>query len=254
MPETHPDLRGLLDEMQQLLDRAREKSRSLEAHLQGGPAAAGDGAGVLEPGDRRRLKELEERLGIVEEDRRELAARLVDVERQTGRLMSLYVATYQIHATLDPEEVQQAIAEVATNLLGADSFALILSRDDTDYCEIAVAQNLEDEAKGLFHEGRYLGGDPMIDATLEEGRLWIGTMPGSRAIAAAPLTVEGIVVGALVVLRLLKHRATLSEQDRELIELMAAHAASAIFAAEMFTSTHRRLKTLEGLVTLGKDA
>jgi len=33
--------------------------------------------------------------------------------------MNLYVATYQLHATLDPAEVQETIAEIAINLLGA---------------------------------------------------------------------------------------------------------------------------------------
>ena len=53
-----------------------------------------------------RVGELERRLATAESDVKQLASRLVDSEHQGGRLMNLYVATYQLHATLDPAEVQ----------------------------------------------------------------------------------------------------------------------------------------------------
>jgi hypothetical protein len=56
--------------------------------------------------------------------------------------MNLYVATYQLHSTLDPGEVQSTIAEIATNLLGAESFALLFWKGDRERgeCEIALAR------------------------------------------------------------------------------------------------------------------
>ena len=41
--------------------------------------------------------------------------------------MRLYVATYQLHATLNPPEVLEAISEIVVNLVGADRFALLLA-------------------------------------------------------------------------------------------------------------------------------
>src|SRR6185436_1336046 len=123
--------RDLLAELRTTLERANELLRVVETSQQG--------AAVREAGSaEERIAELERRLSTAESDVKELASRLVDSEHQGGRLMNLYVATYQLHATLDPAEVQATIAEIAINLLGAEQFALLLRRDEAP----------EDEARG----------------------------------------------------------------------------------------------------------
>ena len=106
-----PRVGSALDELRATIDRAAELAREIEAR----PAAAGD---------------LAERLADVESDREELSAKLAEYEQQVGRLMNLYVATYQLHATLDPSEVQATIAEIAINLLGAERFVLLFWKND----------------------------------------------------------------------------------------------------------------------------
>jgi GAF domain-containing protein len=183
-----------------------------------------------------------------EEDERELRARLVAAERQADRLMHLYVAAYQLHATLDPAEVTSTIADIVTNLLGFERFALLLCAPDGGDCEVALARGL-DEA-GPFAAGAYRGGDALVDATLCDGALMLGPAPGSEALATVPLAVQGITVGALVLIKLFDHKAMLRPDDRELLDLLAAHAASALFAARAYTNHERRLRTLESLVKL----
>jgi len=80
--------------------------------------------------ERRRRIAAEARLAVAESERLELTGRLAEVEHQVGRLMTLYVATYQLHATLDPAEVQSTIAEIVLNLIGAEQFVLLLIDDD----------------------------------------------------------------------------------------------------------------------------
>jgi hypothetical protein len=196
------------------------------------------------------VAELESRLAAAEEDRSELTARLVDAERQAGKLMNLYVATYQLHATLDPSEVQATIAEIAVDLLGADRFALLLKDDQGGGCEVALARGAEEDPSGRFVSDRYLGGDAMVDATLEDGLLRLGPQDGSTTLAAVPLRVEDAIVGALVILKLLDHRVSPLSEDRDILDLLAAHAASALFAARVYSNTDRKLRTLESLVRL----
>jgi len=43
---------------------------------------------------------------------------------------------------------------------------------------------------------------------------------------------------------------TFAPEDRDLLDLLAAHAASALLAARMYSATDRKLKTLENLVKL----
>jgi GAF domain-containing protein len=65
-----------------------------------------------------------------------------------------------------------------------------------------------------------------------------------------PLRVEEAIVGALVILRLLDHKATPLSEDRDILDLLAAHAASALFAARVYSKTDRKLRTLQSLVHL----
>jgi hypothetical protein len=224
-----------LDELRATLDRAAELARSISSR----PESAA---------------ELSARLADVESDRDELSTKLAEYEQQVGRLMNLYVATYQLHATLDPEEVQATIAEIAINLLGAERFVLLFWKNAGNQapgeCEVAFAQGLEDDPSGLYPNGTYAGGDPAVDATLADGVLRIGPIDGSEALACVPLTVQGATVGALVILKLFDHKAMLRPEDRDLLDLIAAHAASALFAARVYAKTDRKLKTLESLVAL----
>lgn len=185
----------------------------------------------------------------LETDLRDAQTRLIDAEDQVARLMNLYVAAYQLHATLDPNEVTATIGEIVTNLLGFDRFVLLLCGPDEGECEVTLHRGLDGE-RGPFSNGVYRGGDPLVDNALADGALHLGPLAGSRALAAVPLSVQGITVGALVLIELLGHKPRLGAGDRELLDLLAAHAASALFAARAYASHERRLRTLESMVRL----
>jgi transcriptional regulator with GAF, ATPase, and Fis domain len=244
----------LVAELRSTLDRAGELARVAELNLRELAERGGEAAGPS------RVTELERRLSSAESDVKELASRLVDSEHQGGRLMNLYVATYQLHATLDPAEVQATIAEIAINLLGAEQFVLLLRKDDGPGCDIALLGGTGSKARGasasevngLYSGEIYAGGDPVVDATLEDGVLRLGPTADSKALAAVPLRVQNEVVGALVLLKLLDHKPILRAEDRDLLDLLSAHAASALFAARLFATKDRKLRTLESLVKLAR--
>lgn len=232
----------LVKELKATLEKARELVRELE---QGLGAAQGTFSGAD-------TSELAQRLAQTEADVKELAAQLAASERQISRLMNLYVATYQLHATLTPAEVLQTIAEIAVNLLGAEKFAVILRRDGDQGFEVALSQGLAQGEDSIFLGDSYLGGEPAVDATLADGLLRLAPITNSKALAVAPLKVQGEVVGALVIFKLLQQKPTLRSEDRELLDLLSAHAASALFAARIFATKDRRLRTLESLIKLAR--
>jgi uncharacterized coiled-coil protein SlyX len=237
----------LVSELRATLERAGELVRVVESNLRA-PAEGNEGASADE-----RIAELERRLATAESDVKELASRLVDSEHQGGRLMNLYVATYQLHATLDPAEVQATIAEIAINLLGAHQFVLLLRRDEEgEGYEIALLEGMYDGVLPFYDGESYRGGDPMVDQTLKDGVLRLGPTGDSQALAAVPLRVQNDIVGALVVLKLLDHKPILRAEDRDLLDLLSAHAASAMFAARLFATKDRKLRTLESLVKLAR--
>jgi uncharacterized coiled-coil protein SlyX len=235
----------LVAELRASLERVNELARIVELNLR--EASEGGAVSAEE-----RVQELERRLATAESDVKELASRLVDSEHQGGRLMNLYVATYQLHATLDPAEVQATIAEIAINLLGAEQFILLLRKDDAADYEIALIEGMFDGIQAPYDGESYVGGDPMVDSTLKDGVLRLGPTAESQALAAVPLRVQNDIVGALVLLKLLDHKPILRAEDRDLLDLLSAHAASAMFAARLFATKDRKLRTLESLVKLAR--
>jgi hypothetical protein len=227
------------------LERAAELSRALESNL-----AAEAGRGLEDETDAR--EQLRRQLREAEADREEIIGQMVEAEHRAGKLMNLYVATYQLHSNLDPAEVQNTIAEIARDLLGAERFVLLLKEEDNSRCEVALAFGLEDDEGGLYSGGTYEGGDALVDETLEDGilRLVGKDEASSSTLAAVPLRVEDTTVGALVILELVPQRLAPLSEDREILDLIAAHAASALFAARICSNADRKVRTLESLVKL----
>jgi GAF domain-containing protein len=92
----------------------------------------------------------------------------------------------------------------------------------------------------------------LIDASLSDGILRFGPVDGSSALVVVPLRVQDITVGALVITKLFAHKKKLNEEDRELLDLLGAHAASALFASRVYSRAARKLRTLENLIQLVK--
>ena len=247
-----------MGQLRSLLAEAQQLAGVLEAKIAAAPGARKSGempavaAAAPPPAEGARIKELERQLEAAQDDQEELTSQLVEAENLAGKLMSLYVATYQLHVSLDPVEVQNAIAEIAKDLLGASSFALLIKDDVEGGCEIAFAHGMGAESR--FQGSHYAGGDAMVDATLEDGVLRMesdrGNDRATEALAAVPLRVEEAIVGALVIREVLAHKSTPLSEDRDILDLLAAHAASALFAARVYSKTDRKLRTLQSLVNL----
>jgi GAF domain-containing protein len=195
--------------------------------------------------------------------------------------MTLYVATYHLHAALDPAGVEAAIAEIAVDLLGARRFVLLLEEEDGT-CRVAMdrtaghrgdhggREGREGESAALFADRRYAGGDPMIDATLADGVLRMtavddgaddedATLDAGAAVtrprgpvATVPLNLGGHTAGVLAILELFPHKRGLTTEDRDLLDLLAAHAASALTAAQLFSVSERKLRTYRSLIELAR--
>ncbi len=237
----------LVEQLRDALGRASELVARLGATLAAASRGEAEAAEPPPVADR-----LERELDEARVDMQEISVRLVDTEHQLDRLMSLYVATYQLHAFLDPRQVASAIADIAVNLLGAERFALLLLKEDGQDYEIAFSQGTSAEATPGFAGDSYSGGDPLADAALKEGSLKLGPTAESKTVAAVPLKIQDQIVGALVVLKLFSHKPVLRADDRDLLDLLSAHAASALFAARLFAAKDRKLRTLESLVRLAR--
>jgi GAF domain-containing protein len=189
--------------------------------------------------------ELFSRIADLEGNLREVEELLARTEQQAAQLAGLYVATYQLHASLETRDVLSAVADIAVNLLGAEVFS-IWTRDEQGRFERAPESS--DTTDSAQSSGRSKDGDALFEACTKAARPQFGPTTGADQMAAVPFVAQGEVVGVLLVERFLRHKQAITSQDWELLDLLAAHAASALLAARAFAIARRKLQTYEGLL------
>ena len=98
-----------------------------------------EAGGVEEQSIQKRIeqlrKEKEELLGRFKEmsqENKDFLERYREIEVENNNLANLYVASYQLHSTLDFMEVMEIITEIIINLIGAGKFAIMLHVGKTE--------------------------------------------------------------------------------------------------------------------------
>ena len=242
--------------------KENERLRFKVAHLEaeGGAPEESDAAAVRNL--TRRIRELEGRLSHteeryrkVEDENKEFADRYIEIEEQNNNLANLYVASYQLHSTLDFREVIQIVQEIVINLIGSEAFAILLLDEKTN------------ELKTIAYEGGELvPGIDKLSTRVGEGTLGTVAKTGQsyyinqdfdriqvsldQPLAAIPLKIKEHVIGLIVIYRLLQQKDSFSAVDFELFSLLAAHAATAIFASKLYSQSERKLNTIQSFLDL----
>jgi len=260
MSQTHPEAR--LETLQKLVGELAGKSRELSAEL-------------TEQVERlsRRAKELEQDFGAaqtllaegagaptrgngngngngggstrpaadLERENQEFARRCVQLEEHSANLANLYAATYQLHATLEPDAVVNCIVEISVNLIGAAEFALYLLEETKG--EFALRVREGELAPEITHlpEPVY----PLEQAAVREKRTLFAVEKQEGPICCVPLLHEEKLIGLLSIYALLSHKAAFTPLDRELLELLSGQAAVALVSSQSHASIDRKLKTVQ---------
>jgi nitrate/nitrite-specific signal transduction histidine kinase len=196
-----------------------------------------------------------QRFREVEEENKDFANRYIEVEEQNNNLANLYVASYQLHSTLDFREVIQIVQEIVINLIGAESFAILLLDEKTNELKTIACEG-EDVMPGIQTISARLGegilGDVAktgesyyVNQDVEGGRVTI-----EKPLAAVPLKIKEHVIGLISIYRLLQQKDSFSAVDYELFSLLAAHAATAIFSSKLYSQSERKLNTIQSFLDL----
>ena len=102
-----------------------------------------------------RLAEMEARHRKVEEENKEFADRYIEIEEQNNNLANLYVASYQLHSTLDYDEVLRIVQEIVINLIGAEAFHILMVGEKTGQLELECSEGqAAPEGAVVMGEGR----------------------------------------------------------------------------------------------------
>ncbi len=240
--------------------RENEKLRFRVAQLEESVERSGDEARTKLYDERIRLLELElnslkDKFIEVEEENKDFASKYLGVEEENNNLANLYVASYQLHSTLDFSEVLRIVVEIVINLIGAEKFAVMLIDDKTNDL-IAVATEGIQDSESL----RIKIGEGIIGRVTKEGESYFADdlsamheFNSFEPIVCIPLKIKEHVIGVISIYKLLTQKAGFNNVDYELFNLLAGHAATAIFSSRLYTQSERKLTTIQGFLDLLKD-
>jgi len=192
---------------------------------------------------------LRERLDQVEKENTQFAQRYLEIEEENNNLANLYVASYQLHSTLDIDEVLKIIMEIVINLVGAEIFAIYLLNEDTAELTPVASEGLD---KSRFPQCRLGAGVLGKAVASNEATCWdtVRSDDLTQPIVCVPLVVTGRPVGAIAIYGLLQQKDGFSALDHELFNMLGGHAATAIFAARLYSQSERKLNTIQGFIDL----
>jgi transcriptional regulator with GAF, ATPase, and Fis domain len=201
------------------------------------------------------VKQLEERFHEIEAENKDFAARYVEIEEQNNNLANLYVASYQLHSTLDFREVVQIVEEILINLIGSGTFAILLLDEKTNDLQ-TVASEGDDAMPGIDKISVRLG-EGVLGTVARSGESYYfsqdprgGAVSIDRPLAAVPLKIKDQVIGLIAIYKLLQQKEAFSAVDYELFALLAAHAATAVFASKLYSQSERKLNTIQSFLDL----
>jgi transcriptional regulator with GAF, ATPase, and Fis domain len=244
------------------LIKENERLRFRIAQLEESAVKAGNEEKVRLYEDRIKMLEDEinsllDRYKRTEEENKDFATKYVDIEAENNMLANLYVASYQLHSTLDFNEVLRIVLEIIINLIGAEKFAIFLMDDKTNELLPGAAEglNLADIPKVKIGEGT-------IGRVAKEGasyfREHMTDAPASgidalNPLVCIPLKIKEHVIGVISIYSLFVQKTLFSNIDYELFNLLAGHAATAIFSSKLFTQSERKLTTIQSFLDLLKE-
>ncbi|MEO8033339.1 MAG: GAF domain-containing protein [Acidobacteriota bacterium] len=211
----HEDLRVVFAQLENENARMREEASKLRQDL-----------------DSRRREEqaLHERLMAIREESQDYLRRFSELESNNANLANLYVASYQLHGTLDREAVLNAIQEIVVNLVGSEQFGVF--EGNASSLSLTCSVGIDDLTIARSREK-----DSTVWSGALAGQAYIrGSESDDGLVACIPLKLDEEVTGVIAIFALLPHKPGLEPLDHELFDLLATHAATALYC----TSLHER--------------
>jgi hypothetical protein len=229
--------------------------------------AALEAGGGAQPGDervqalQRRVRDLEEKLAEmearyrkVEEENKEFADRYIEIEEQNNNLANLYVASYQLHSTLDYREVVRIVQEIVINLIGAEAFHVLIISEKTGLLEVETSEGQAPARTSVaVGEGQIGRSAQTGENFFAESVARTEPSPFDEPIAVIPLKIKDSTIGVISINKLLVQKTQFTTMDYELFTLLAGHAATAIFSAKLYSTSTRKLSTLQGFLDMLKQ-
>jgi len=205
------------------------------------------------------IRELIKRIDELERDKKAVLSRFeeaeaasskwvdeyAEVEGELAHFANLYVASYQLHASLSFRTTVRQISELLEQLVGASAFAVYLQKSDGRSLVPIAAEGMGkpraipiDPDDGGIGEVFSTG-----VAQIERGDLGVGSL--QSPIALVPIKLEDKVVGVIAILATLEQKPRFLPVDLELFKLLGAHAAAALVCAKLFADAGHQIPSFD---------
>ena len=248
------------EEFTKELLKENEKLRYKIVELEGLIEKSADNARTKLYEDRIKLFEdelslLKKKFREVEEENKDFASKFLEVEEENNNLANLYVASYQLHSTLDFPEVLRIVLEIVINLIGAEKFAIMLIDEKTNELVSVAAEGVD-----ITAAPRVKVGSGTVGRVAQEGESYFAENLTDLSednpfepIVCIPLKIKEHVIGVISICKLLTQKTGFTNVDYELFNLLAGHAATAIFSSRLYTQSERKLTTIQSFLDLLKE-
>lgn len=161
------------------------------------------------------------------------------IEEENEKLANLFVASYQLHSTMDLDEAVQIVTEILLNFVGAGRFALLMREGEmlepvASYGitieRISPVSIKEEWVKRMVTPGKpYVASEKLRPNKVNE----------SEPMACLPLSIDGMITGALVIYSFLQQKVSVSPIDMELFNLLSEHTAVVLEGARLFKESSK---------------
>lgn len=199
---------------------------------------------------RSELEMLNKRLAELEAKTQKFRRRYEDIEQYNMALSNVYIASNQLHSTLDFSEVVKTAGEILWNFIASPVFAIFLLDERSGELMLVGGEGVE----GRFPGDRLSAPEGMMaDALAGGASLFIDGEVRGDPLACIPLRTEGRgVVGLINVYEVEEHKGGLSDMDKELFDLLASQTATAMTSSRVYSDTLKKLKSMESFINLIK--
>lgn len=244
----------------ELMDENTKLQNQINELMSRRERALSEGTQSNEEGDlARRIEKLKQdkqdilnRYRHVEDENKDFMQRYMEIELENNNLANLYVASYQLHSTLELGEVLEIITEIIINLIGAHTFVILMFNDKHHDLEPVKAEGVPLDAVPSFKMG-----DGTVGGVAQSRETYYrdsydrnAPIDFAHPLVCIPLMIKDDVIGVIAVYHLLTQKERLVKVDYDLFSLLAAHAATAIFSAKLYGDSVRKQATIKGFLDL----
>ncbi len=171
-------------------------------------------------------------------------ARFHEMEEELSKLANVYVASYQLHSTLDLQLVVKHLKELLQQLVGAQRYAVYMADPARKALMLVASENVDEKKSARIS----LGGDDtsVAERVFLTGKAQINEGPLERAserspAAVLPMHFDDRVVGVIVIHTVFPQKPAFGPVDFELFKMLGAHAASAVAGALLYAAADAKL-------------